>query len=192
MMKMKFVMLLVLICMLTKPAAAAVPFCCQNFDFYALAMEWGPGYCSLFKEYCNEPHLEDFTLHDLRRSSQYDDRGCPSDRSWGTEDLKANLTNSGVPDLISNLERNWPGGWTMPGGWYTWTQAWNQYGVCTGLTPIVYFNSTLNIRGHGDNLRWLSFDGIVPTNNNTYKARDIYGSLGHSAILRGGSRGGVP
>ncbi|CAN1144995.1 Intracellular ribonuclease LX, partial [Linum perenne] len=134
---------------------------------------------------CKQPVEAELTIHCLWPSNQYPPNPTPTDPAWSSADLKANVTNSNVPTLTSIMETYWPNLYIGPTKWDFWTHEWNAHGLlCTGFTPVDYFQTTLDCFSAYDNpLDSMSTRGVVPSNANRYKADKIRSSAGDSPIL---------
>lgn len=125
-----------------------------GFDFYVLAMSYQPEFCSS-TTYCFNPK-EGFTIHGLWPEWY--------NGTWPSSCSNQKLDERIIKQVgVKRLDRYWPNAKVVPGNsGYTgfWEHEWSKHGTCTGLSPRVYMDVTL--------------DNYLPT------PRDVQGSFGRT------------
>ncbi|KAG9443225.1 hypothetical protein H6P81_014565 [Aristolochia fimbriata] len=151
----------------------ALLFCSGSLaqDFTYLNLKWPGGICSGRNKCCfpctmSDPN--DFKIDFLARNFR---SGSPS---CNTEIFRVNSIQS----YMEGLYQNWPG-MKCPAetGVLAWETAWDDNGVCTGLTQYNYFLKTLTLFKSARLLEILSAKGIAPSKYWTYKQSEVVNAI---------------
>ncbi|RWR77482.1 ribonuclease 3-like protein [Cinnamomum micranthum f. kanehirae] len=149
-------------------------FCAQNiasanFDFYYLVLEWPGSYCKDRSvngcckptTFSNYPLKEDFLIKGLYT---YKASGQPVTKCNNTKFYVNALRNS-----IVDLYVQWPSiKCPSNNGVSQWSDAWTNYGVCSGLNETAYFEKALQLRKKINLLSVLECEDIYPSDDFCY------------------------
>ncbi|CAL9135270.1 unnamed protein product [Musa textilis] len=162
-----------LLCLCSSSAAAA-----STPDLLYLNLLWPGGYCQSVNlgEACCIPTTgvpaADFHVQSLET---YD---SSSGNPITNCDSQCRFLINPLVDLIEDMFAYWPNlSCPSNNGMDQWRHVWCTYGNCTGLSEVVYFNRTLQLREQANILVTLQNWGIVPDASSTYRLELIEEAL---------------